>query len=412
MAERLTIGLSLSLTGKYAPMGRQAEQGLRLFVADTNDAGGATIGQRRYELALRCEDDCSTPAKCSDIYRSLCFENRAELLLGPCSSELARCAAPIAERAGTVMVNHGGADDSLHAGTPRWIISVSSPASEYLQSFVRLLATLKFWRKRLALVASAASGFAAAAANGVERACSERSARRSGVRLRVKYTGRFDPERTPATLFPALVRGRVNALVSAGGFEHDTALMRAVVHSRLNIPVLACVAAGIGHFGDDLGEDAEGIVGPSQWEESANLRPAIGPSPSEFARRMHAAGFGADCDYFAAQAYAAGLLALAAAVEAESLDQSRIRDALRDLRTSTLFGSFAVDPVNGRQVGHRMLLVQWHAGQKVVIDPESAATSGTLELPSGWRLLLSSFQVLKLSRGKGGANQDDSEPSG
>ena len=409
MADRLTIGLSLSLTGKYAPMGRQAERGLRLFVADINAGGGARIGRRHYELELHCEDDCSERAKCVEVYRSMCFENRAELLLGPYSSELARCAAPIAERAGVLMVNHGGADDRLHAGAPRSIVSVLSPASDYLRNFVRLLADLKFWRKRLALVTSAGGGFAAAVAEGVERACAERRAWRRGVRLRVKYTGRFDPERTPAILFPALARGRVNALCSVGDFEHDAALMRAIVRSGLNVPVLACVAAGIHHFGEEMGEDAEGIVGSSRWEESANLEPEIGPSSSEFARRMRAAGFGAYCDYPAAQAYAAGLLALTAASNAGSLDQHRIRDAFCSLRTSTLFGKFAIDPANGVQVGHRMLLVQWHTGQKVVIEPDAAAAAGTLEFPSGWRLLLSSFQMLRLSRKASGEDQDNPE---
>ena len=33
---KITIGLSLSLSGEYAAMGREAETSLRLFVADAN----------------------------------------------------------------------------------------------------------------------------------------------------------------------------------------------------------------------------------------------------------------------------------------------------------------------------------------------------------------------------------------
>ncbi len=43
--------------------------------------------------------------------------------------------------------------------------------------------------------------------------------------------------------------------------------MRAVTQSSLNLPVLGCVAAGVAKFRVDLGEDAEGLVGPSQWED-------------------------------------------------------------------------------------------------------------------------------------------------
>ena len=138
------------------------------------------------------------------------------------------------------------------------------------------------------------------------------AARRRGVRVRVKWNGAFDPESTPARLFPALKRNRVDALASAGSYEHDVAVMRAVAESRLNILVLGCVAAGVARFASDLGELADGIVGPSQWEDSFEIEPALGPTPAEFARRMRAAGAVDSPDYPAAQIYAAGLLTAAA----------------------------------------------------------------------------------------------------
>ena len=105
--------------------------------------------------------------------------------------------------------------------------------------------------------------------------------------MRVKWNGRFNAYRTPDTLFPALRRNRVNVLVSAGSYRHDLAVMRAVTADpRLNIPVLACVAAGVARFHDDLGESAEGIVGPSHWEADSKITPSLGPAPREFAMRM------------------------------------------------------------------------------------------------------------------------------
>jgi branched-chain amino acid transport system substrate-binding protein len=399
VAPTLRIGLSLSLSGKFEPMGRQAEAALRLLVSDLNREGGANVAGTRYQLALDCRDDASDAERCGAIYRSLCFGERADLLLGPYSSTLARTAAPIAEEAGMVMVNHGGAADDLYENRYRMLVGVLSPASDYLVGFVKLLAGLKLWRKRLAIVTSPGP-FAAAVAGGVERAVAERFAKRHGVRIRVKYRGEFDPDTTPAKLFPALARNRVNALVSAGDYAHDVAVMRAVASSTLNIPVLACVAAGVERFREELGEHAEGIVGPSQWEEHAEIEPDLGPTPREFASRMRAAAPHLGCDYPAAQAYAAGLLAKAAVEAAGSLEQNRLREAFSELRTVTLFGDFAIDRVTGRQIGHKMLLVQWHQGHKVIIEAEPGPEADALEFPSGWRLILSSFQIFKLSRKK------------
>ena len=406
MAEKIRIGLSLSLTGAYAAMGRQAEAALRLFVSDTNSASGIRIGGEAREIELQCLDDASNSELCAEIYRSLCGENRVDVVFGPYSSELTRVAAPIAEQVGMLFVNHGGAADDIYSHHHRLIVGVLSPASDYFNGFVRLLAGLKLWRKRIAIVRST-SGFAEAIANGIERESNERYARRKGVRIRVKYPGKFDPESTPGKLFPALRRNRVNALVSAGSYEHDIAVMRAVTQSSLNIPVLGCVAAGVAKFRLDLGEAAEGLVGPSQWEDQLRFRPETGPTPREFILRIRAHSPEVTCDYPAAQAYAAALLTKAAIENAQSLEAVKIRAAFSDLRTTTFFGDFSIDRVTGRQIGHRVLLVQWHGGQKVVIDPEAHVETGTLEFPSGWRLIVASLQRFKLTR-----RDDDDDSDG
>ncbi len=401
---KITIGLSLSLTGDYSPMGRQAEIAIRLFIADANASSALRVDGERCEFALECHDDASDAVRCAEIYRALCADRRADIILGPYSSRLTRVAAHIVEQSGRVFVNHGGAGDDLYDHGDKMIVGVLSPASDYLRGFVRLLAQLKLWRKRVAIVASK-SPFARAVASGFERAASERAARRRGVRVRVKWNGAFDPACTPARLFPALARNRVNALASAGSYEHDVAVMRAVASSRLNIPVLGCVGAGVRRFASDLGELAEGIVGPSQWEDTIEIAPALGPTPAEFARRMATAGAGDSPDYPAAQIYAAGLLTAAALAAAGRRDDAALRDSFSDLQTTTMFGDFSIDRVTGRQLGHQMLLVQWHRGHKVIIAPESHDDSGSLDLPSGLHLLLAGVDMLRLSR------RDDSQES-
>jgi ABC-type branched-subunit amino acid transport system substrate-binding protein len=392
---KVTIGLSVSLTGEYAPMGRQAEVAIRLFVADANASSAFRVAGERCEFALECHDDASDPVRCAEIYRALCADRRNDIIFGPYSNRLARVAAPIAEQSGRLFVNHGGAGDELYEHGYKLIVGILSPASDYLRGFVRLLTQLKLWRKRAAIVASK-SPFARAVASGFERAAEERSARRRGVRVRVKWSGAFDPASTPARLFPALTRNRVNALASAGSYDHDVSVMRAVAESRLNIPVLGCVAAGVARFAADLGELSEGIVGPSQWEDSLDLTPALGPTPAEFARRMRTAGVDSP-DYPSAQIYAAGLLTAAALAHAGRCDDATLRAAFSDLRTTTMYGDFALDP-SGRQVGHQMLLVQWHRGRKVIIVPESHDDSGSLDFPAGWRLLLAGAEALRLTR--------------
>jgi branched-chain amino acid transport system substrate-binding protein len=391
------IGLSLSLSGEYAAMGRQAETAIGLFVADANAAGGMRIDNAAWELELECHDDASQPERCAEIYRTLCAPRRADIVFGPYSNRLARVAAPIAEQAGRVFVNHGGAGDELYDRGNRLIVGILSPASDYMRPFVQMVSRLMLWRKRMAIVASK-SAFARAVASGVESTAGERWPRRRGVRVRVKWNGAFEGESMPPQLFRALMRNRVNVLVSAGSYEHDVAVMRAAVASNLDITVLGCVAAGVHRFGADLGEAAEGIVGPSQWEPSIDTQPRLGPAPAQFARRMRDAGALEAVDYPAAQIYAAGLLTVAAIEAAGSLDDGKVRDAFSNLHTTTLFGDFAIDRVTGRQREHRMVLVQWHRGRKMVIEPTAQANTGSLDIPSGWQLVLAGLEMLRLTR--------------
>jgi ABC-type branched-subunit amino acid transport system substrate-binding protein len=230
-----------------------------------------------------------------------------------------------------------------------------------------------------------------------QRRRSQRPLRRKGVRIKVKWDERFDPEQSGDRLLTALKRNSINALISAGSYEHDVAVMRTVLDSQLNIPVLACVAAGLGNFRADLDDRVEGIVGTSQWEPGSEATPEIGPHPRDFAHRMRTQTRTGECDYIAAQAYAAGILAAAVLQKVGTCDQVRMREEFAKLRTDTLFGAFEID-ATGRQVAHRMLMVQWHQGRKVTIERDIPGEPTSFDIPTGPPLLAAVADLLGLTR--------------
>jgi ABC-type branched-subunit amino acid transport system substrate-binding protein len=145
-----------------------------------------------------------------------------------------------------------------------------------------------------------------------------------------------------------------------GRFDHDVAVVRQLRARRQAPTLVAAVAAGIPAFGEELGQAAEGVLGPVQWWPTART-PTIGPSGAEFVTYFrHRTG--SEPSYVAAQAAAAGYLAHAAH------HRGLAAEDLVKWETSTLLGDFALDAA-WRQVGHRITTVRWLDGRMVPIAP-------------------------------------------
>jgi ABC-type branched-subunit amino acid transport system substrate-binding protein len=317
MITPMDAALTLSLSGPFARQGREAAQGLALWA----DAAG---------VALAVVDDGGSPAAATRAYGGW-LDAGVDLLLGPYGSGLVRAVAPLVCGAGRALWNHGGsADDLARPG----LASLPAPASTYFHGAVDEAAAARVGRL---LVARGAGPFARAVAEG---ALARAAAR--GLDARTVAAGSLAAE-DPAGA----------AVLVVGRFEEDVALVRRL---RGRGPaLLAAVAAGLPAFGE-LGEAAEGVLGPVQWWPGTRA-PQVGPPDAVFAAGYRRRA-GREPSYVAAQAAAAGHLAAAA---------HRLGLAPADLpgwRTSTLLGDFALDG-SWRQVGHRVTTIRWRDGRMV-----------------------------------------------
>ena len=65
---------------------------------------------------------------------------------------------------------------------------------------------------------------------------------------------------------------------------------------------------------------------------------------------------------------------------AGSLDSANIRDAILKMDHNTVYGGFRVDR-DGVQIGHKMVMFQWHDGKKVIVWPEELAAEKRFPTP-------------------------------
>lgn len=355
---RLVVGAPLSLTGRYGFLGRLAAAGLRQVVQGARTIGGIRMGEERLAPELHVVDDGGTRAGVRGALEEVA---EADLLVGPYGSDLVHEAARWAAEHERVLWNHGGSADEVER-LPG-VVSVPSPASRYLGAVLEALADSLPGAR--VLVATGRGLFGRSAALG---------ARDAADRLGMTLVETVAPEEVPEAASDA------DVVLVAGTFADDVELVRRL---RARPAAVAAVAAGISLFGPTLGPGAEGILGPSQWEEGARFSADVGPRQADAVRALRAEvvptlrpGPGG-VDYPAAQAYAAGLVAMRCAEEAGTTADQSLLETARGLRCTTFFGRFGLGD-DGRQEEHEILVVQWQEGLKRIVWPPSLAEASPI----------------------------------
>lgn len=329
MTARLRLGAVLSLSGRFARFGTQAAHGLECW-SELTDAAELIVEDDRGDAAMvRRQLDALSP--------------RCDLLLGPYSTVLARAAAQTAVNSDRLIWNHGGSGDDVQRAAPGRLVSILTPTSDYAAPIVRYLAESSE-PARLVLV-EGRGRFARQVVAGAER-----TAARLGVE-----TVRADPDGLP-------VDDRPWDLFCAGTFEEDIALVSAARSAYRPPRTIGTVAAGVREF-DGAVSDSDGVLGVAQWFPGAAGDVAVGPSEEAFlAAYRHRTG--TLPDYPAVQAAAAAAIAAHCADLAGGTTADDLWGVAATLRTTTLFGAFAVDDT-GAQSAHRMAMVRWRHGELI-----------------------------------------------
>ena len=364
----IVAGAALSLSGRFAPQGTQAHRGLSLWAEDLNDAGGLVVRQRgdQAPIALIVYDDQSRAGPAIAATERLIVRDRVDLLVGPYASSLTLAVAPVADRHGKVLWNHGGSSDAIAERRFRCLVSVPSPASQYFAGVLAMIGTCAPDVRRLALLGSARGTFTQAVLGGAAA-----YARGHGLEVALRATYPQEPSAF-APLASRVGSGEPDVILGVGRTEDDLAFAQACRAGRLRARVIGLVATPIALFKQTLGGAADGFVGPSQWEPGVRYQPESGPTSEQFVARFRDR-FAVAPDYPAAQAYAAGLIAQNCVAVAGTLEDEALRAAADALALTTFYGRFRLDAATGQQVGHELVVVQWQGARKRTVWPAEAA---------------------------------------
>ncbi len=367
--------MSASLSGQFQVQGRHALTGLLAWAEDVNRSGGMLVGAAQLPVMVVHYDDESRRDRAREITRRLVLDDHVDLLMGPYSTALSNAAAEISEELGWVMWNQGGAGDGIYRRGYKGVVGILTPASRYLSGLLALVREADGGARTIAVAQSGSGAFPRAVTQGIEREAKE-------LGFETVLMRQYDPEQPRFDdIVGKLAELEPDVLVGVGRIYNDLDFARRLAEARPRIGAVAAVAAGIQQFRDELGAEADGFIGPSQWEPGSTGTVEYGPQEAGVVASLTRAG-GGPLDYPMTQAYAAGLVAQRCVEEAGCLEPAALRKAAGALDFTTFYGRFRVDPVTGEQVGRSVSLVQWQHGRKVVLGPPERR-EGELAYP--WR---------------------------
>ncbi len=357
-----TIGLSISLSGKFRVQGEQALQGLLLWQSYVNAQGGLPLqNQGKRVVRMIWYDDRSQIGDVQKNLLRLLREDQIDILIGPYSSGLTEAAAAIAEEYKRVLWNYGGSSDQIFKRGRQYLVGIASPASGYLRGFPPWLAEERPALGRICVLYSGKGTFAWHVARGLLE--SSLDVGRHSVHL-VPVNVAWDDHETIVGVLNSIAP---EIVVLVGSLQDELSIMRIRDRWPGTVQAVAAIAAGVNVFSTELGPIAEGVLGPSQWEPSiANDPNIIGPTSAWFVDTFEQK-FNQPPNYIAAGSFATGLVLMECIRRAATLDDEALRNAAGDLNLNTFYGQFRIDSRTGVQTGHRALLVRWERGHKVVL---------------------------------------------
>ena len=358
----IKIGASMSVTGTYAKPGSYQKEGYDVCIDELNAKGGL-LG-RKVELVIY--DDQSQPATAVKLYEKLITEDKVDAVMGPYSSAVSEAVANVTEKYKKVMVAPLAATTSIFKKGRKYIFMVITPAENYLDGLIDMAA--KRGLKTVAII-NEDTLFPKASAAGTAEAAKKRG-------MQVVLQEAYPKGNTDFSALLVKIKAANPDVIAAGTYFDDAvAITRQMKELNVNPKMFGLTVGGdLPEFYDLLKQNAEYVYGSTQWDESLPY-----PGQKEFLA-AYTKKFKHEPSYHAAAGYAGCLIYGEAVKRAGTLDADKVREQLLKMEIKTAFGDYKVD-ADGFQVAHKMVMLQWQDGKRVIVWPDELA-SGKLRYPT------------------------------
>jgi branched-chain amino acid transport system substrate-binding protein len=374
----LVLGAALSATGMYASNGANTKNGYEFAVKKINDAGGVTIAGKCYHFKIAYYDDESTPARAAQLVERLISQDHVKYVLGPYSSPMTKAILPVTEKYKTPVVQAEAASRSLFTQGYKYHFGIIATSEKYLTPVVDMAAG--FAKKagkspssvKVAMIYQD-DPFSLDVRQGVVDEVAK-------YKMQTVIDDRMPKDLNDiGTFFTKVQALKPDVLLISGHEKGASTAARQMGERAIEVPLIGMTHCESAKVVNDFPKVAEGLVCPTQWDETMKASDPLFGSAANYDKQMKAAHpeYKRAVPYQTAQATAAVYVWADAFRRAQSLDQERVREALTKADFPTFAGHvrFAAD---GSNPGRTIVMRQIQAGKYVVVAPPEVAAGAVV----------------------------------
>jgi branched-chain amino acid transport system substrate-binding protein len=374
----IVFGAALAATGRDAREGALTKEGYDFWKDYVNSHGGLKVAGKTYKVDILYADDETNPQTSARLVEKFISQDHVNFILGPYGSATSATTAQVAERLKVPMVESNGAAESIFSHGYKYTFAVLSPARRYLEGVIQMALTLKPTPKSVAVV-YANDAFSTEVAQGAANYAFTK-------RMQVVYNNKYPADTTDVSGIVSAIKAANPDIILNGGHLQDALLLQKGLKEQNVLAKAYAYSVGpdTPDFRKALGNDANYVLGGTQWSATAKYKGAPGfiQTSQEYAKAF-TAKYGHEPDYHNAES-TAGCLAFQYAIQnAGSLDPAKVRDALSALDVVTFYGLLKFDS-RGINVYKPMAVNQIQNGALVTVWPSAVANAKPMYPAPDW----------------------------
>ena len=366
--DKIILGATISLTGKYSSNGVHTQNGYNLAVNKINSMGGVKVGGKTYKFEIIYYDDESNSRRAAQLTERLIKKDKVQFMLGPYSSGLTNAIAPLTEKYQIPMVEANGASRALFTKGYKYLFAVLSTSTQYLEIAVDLAVEKNEGKPVKIAMAFEQDAFSQDVRLGVIEA-----AKRTKSKIIIDDKLPRELNDMAATL--AKVKAvKPDLLIVSGHTKGALTAVRQISDMNIDVPMLAMTHCDAYKLSKYVGKNAEHTLCVSQWHKDLSYSDNIFTNGIRYDEDFTTT-FGYPPPYQAAESSAALLVYKDAFERANSFDKDKVRNALAVTDIETFYGNIKFDST-GKNIAKPMAVLQ--------IECDNITCVNKLVAPTKW----------------------------